>query len=202
MDEALLYDDGQKKEMEARIGSLLVKMDKDERLHIGRRRDVPFTSAVGTLGCWKKPSQGVWYSTGSLSDYSWVRWCLEQEMLDWIDPDVCQYYAFKVREVPFSEGVTSEPAVARITTDDELRAFHHRYAKGPEQMDWDRIKEEGWAGVYIDLNYKFQGFWTPAERLSKSEVDKEISSWYSGGWGSSSGCIWDTRAFLGGVKPL
>lgn len=43
-----------------------------------------------------KPS-GIWISDlfGN-NKQSWADWCYEEDMLKWIDPELCKFYAFKI----------------------------------------------------------------------------------------------------------
>jgi hypothetical protein len=177
----------------------LSKMTDDEMLHITK---VPITSVEGRLGHDRKPSKGFWYSPGSFSKSSWVSWC-SYEMPEWVDPTTHQYIACKILETAFvPSGAPAEPTVARISTENEFHEFHKHFAcllpiyenDYVFGIDWDRVRHEGWAGVYIDFQYDCHRVIYPRPTVASS-IQDQICGWYHG-WDCSSGCVWNIEAIL------
>lgn len=106
--------------------------------------------------------------------------------------------ACTVREAPFTtSGAPREPSVGRVATDDEFQAFHKRYAftsicywMNVWGIDWDRVREDGWAGVCLEMNYDFHAMRFP-QPTAGSPLDEQVGGWYHG-WD----CVWDVMALL------
>lgn len=127
--------------------------------------------------------RGVWTSgLFNNNENSWLDWCYEEDMLEWIDPKKCTYYAIKI--------INDPKLILKINTKKKLEHFHKVYAVknsfGGYSINWKQLQKEGYYGV--DFSKYFVEY--------KSLVDY---MWYSS-LDASSQCIWNGKAVLDVIK--
>lgn len=124
---------------------------------------------------------GIWTSgLFERNQNSWTDWAFSEDMLEWIDPNECTYYAIKI--------IDNSKLVLKINTIKKIQRFYKKYSVKKDTyfiIDWNKVQEDGYYG--IDFSKYFDDF-------KNDFKNNEEYIWYIS-LDCASQCIWDRRAF-------